>query len=75
MVPILTNHIGYDCGDTKNAVYQRQSDETPVSFPKTFKRMIVILRIYFFFNFFAKTLCIISHIINFSDFAARIFGR
>ena len=32
MVPILTNHIGYDCGDTKNAVYQRQSDETPVSF-------------------------------------------
>ncbi|MCI5924805.1 MAG: glycoside hydrolase family 9 protein [Oscillospiraceae bacterium] len=32
MVPILTNHIGYDCGDTKNAVYQRQSNETPVSF-------------------------------------------
>ena len=32
MVPILTHHIGYDCGDTKNAVYQRQSDETPVSF-------------------------------------------
>lgn len=32
MVSILTNHIGYDCGDTKNAVYQRQNDETPVSF-------------------------------------------
>ncbi len=32
MGTILTNHIGYDCGDTKNAVYQRQSDETPVSF-------------------------------------------
>lgn len=32
MAPILTNHIGYDCGDTKSAVYQRQSDETPASF-------------------------------------------
>lgn len=32
MTSILTNHIGYDCGDTKNAVYQRQNDETPVSF-------------------------------------------
>lgn len=32
MVSILTNHIGYDCGDTKNAVYHRQNNETPVSF-------------------------------------------
>ena len=32
MVSIFTNHIGYDSGDTKNAVYRREGSETPVSF-------------------------------------------
>ena len=32
MVSIFTNHIGYDCADTKTAVYRRKADETPVSF-------------------------------------------
>lgn len=29
---IYINHIGYDCADTKSAVYRRQKDETPVQF-------------------------------------------
>ena len=32
MVSIFTNHIGYDSGDTKNAVYRREGSEIPVSF-------------------------------------------
>ena len=32
MVSIFTNHIGYDSGDTKSAVYHRRADENPVKF-------------------------------------------
>lgn len=32
MTQIFTNHIGYDSGDTKQAVYRRKDKETPVSF-------------------------------------------
>ena len=32
MTQIFTNHIGYDSGDTKQAVYCRKDKETPVSF-------------------------------------------
>ena len=32
MVSIFTNHIGYDSGDTKSAVYRRRADENPVKF-------------------------------------------
>ncbi len=32
MLTIFTNHIGYDCADTKRAVYRRKEAETPVLF-------------------------------------------
>lgn len=32
MVPILTNHIGYDSADTKRAVYVQRQNERPVRF-------------------------------------------
>ena len=32
MTQIFTNHIGYDSGDTKQAVYCRKDKETPISF-------------------------------------------
>lgn len=32
MVQVYTNHIGYDCADTKSAVFRRKAEENPVSF-------------------------------------------
>ncbi len=32
MVSVYTNHIGYDCDDTKSAVYRKRGNETPLSF-------------------------------------------
>lgn len=32
MISVYTNHIGYDSDDTKNAVYRREGDKTPICF-------------------------------------------